>query len=223
MRHYLLTVAAAVLLMTMLFLAVEALGLPLLSDPAPWMRRGGALAAAVGVGLLVADVLLPVPSSLVMIAHGAAFGVAAGTLLSLAGSLGATLVGFALGRRGGPLLDRLVPQAERARVNRLLARYGALAILVTRPVPMLAEATAILAGASPVGWGRAALAGLLGSLPPALLYALTGAVARGFQSGVLMFGLVLLAAAGFWAAGRWLGPRLRRRGVLEKRAAAEAE
>jgi hypothetical protein len=44
-----------------LFLAVEALGVPLLTNPAPWLGRGGALAALVGVGLLVADVVLPVP------------------------------------------------------------------------------------------------------------------------------------------------------------------
>lgn len=223
MRRYALVILGMVAFFVGLLFLVEALGLRLLTDPSPWLGRGGVLAAGVGVGLLVADVALPVPSSLVMIAHGALFGVALGAALSLAGSLGATLVGFAVGRRGGPLLAKLVTAEERERVDRLLASYGALALLVTRPVPILAETTAILAGASPVGWGRAALAGLCGSLPPALLYALTGAVARGFQSGALMFGLVLLAAAGFWAAGRWLGPRPRRRGVLEKRVGAEAE
>ena len=223
MRRYALVIFGMMAFFVGLLFLVEALGLRPLTDPSPWLGRGGVLAAGVGVGLLVADVALPVPSSLVMSAHGALFGVTLGASLSLAGSLGATLVGFAVGRRGGPLLAKLVTPEERARVDRLLANYGALAVLVTRPVPILAETTAILAGASPVSWGRAAAAGLLGSLPPALLYALTGAVARGFQSGVLMFGLVLLAAAGFWAAGRWLGPRLARRGVLEKRAGAEAE
>jgi len=52
-----------------------------------------------------------------------------------------------------------------------------LAILVTRPVPLLAETTAIVVGSSPLGWGRMALAALAGSFPGALLYALTGAVA----------------------------------------------
>ncbi len=39
------------------------------------MRASGVVAALVGVGLLVADVVLPVPSSVVMLAHGALFGV----------------------------------------------------------------------------------------------------------------------------------------------------
>ncbi len=191
-----------------LFLLVEALGVPLLTDPSPWLERGGVMAALVGIGLLVADVVLPVPSSLVMVAHGALFGVPAGALLSLVGSLGAALVGFAIGRQGGPLLSRLVPTEERERADRLLNRWGGLAIVVTRPVPLLAETVAILAGASPLGWGRAALAALAGSLPAALLYALTGALAASFQSGALVFGIVLLVAGLFWLIGRWAEPRL---------------
>jgi uncharacterized membrane protein YdjX (TVP38/TMEM64 family) len=190
------------LLLLLLFLLVEALDVPLLADPSPWLARGGAFAALVGVGLLVADVALPVPSNLVMIAHGALFGVVVGTLLSLVGSLGAALLGFALGRRGGPLLARFVSPAERAYADRLLTRWGALAIVATRPVPLVAELVTILAGASPLGWGRAALAALVGSLPAALLYALAGAWATGLEQGALVFGLVLLLAAALGLLGR---------------------
>jgi uncharacterized membrane protein YdjX (TVP38/TMEM64 family) len=191
-----------------LFLLVEALGVPFLIDPTSRLEHGGVVAALIGVGLLVADVALPVPSSLVMVAHGALFGVAVGTLLSLLGSVGAALLGFALGRRGGRLLERLVPPEERAEADRLLCRWGALAIIVTRPVPLLAETVAILAGASPMGWGQAAAAAGAGSLPVALLYALTGAVTASFQHGALMFGLVLLVAGVFWVIGRWVELRL---------------
>jgi uncharacterized membrane protein YdjX (TVP38/TMEM64 family) len=186
----------------LLFLLVEALNLPLLTDPAPWLAGGGVAAALVGVSLLVVDVVLPVPSNLVMIAHGALFGVAVGTLLSLVGSVGAALVGFAIGRRGGPLLARLVPPPERAYADRLLGRWGALAIVVTRPVPLIAELVTILAGASPLGWGRATLAALAGSFPAALLYALAGATATSFEQSALVFGLVLLIAAAFGLIAR---------------------
>jgi len=196
----------------LLFILAEASGLPLLTDPTPWMGRGGALAASLGVGLLVADVLLPVPSSLVMVAHGALFGVAAGTALSLAGSLGATLFGFAIGRRGGRVMERLVTPEERERADRLLRRWGALAIIVTRPVPLLAETVAIMAGTSSLGWWTVAGAALAGSLPPALLYAITGASVANLQNTTLVFGLVILIAAAFWAFGRWAEPYLGRRG-----------
>src|ERR1051325_10896407 len=85
MKRYLLIMSGMLAFFLGLFFLVEALGVPLLVEPTPWLNRGGALAAILGVGLLIADVLLPVPSSLVMVAHGALFGVIGGTLLSLAG------------------------------------------------------------------------------------------------------------------------------------------
>jgi uncharacterized membrane protein YdjX (TVP38/TMEM64 family) len=189
-------------LFLILFLMVEALGVPLLTDPTPWMKHGGVLAAAVGVGLLIADVVLPVPSSLVMVAHGALFGVVGGTMLSLTGSLGAAMFGFLIGRRGGRWLELVVTAEERARADQVLKRWGALGIIVTRPVPLLAETVAIMAGtSSSLSWGRVALAALAGSLPPALLYALTGAAVASSQNTALMFGFVLLVAGFFWLAG----------------------
>jgi uncharacterized membrane protein YdjX (TVP38/TMEM64 family) len=193
--------------MLALFLAffglTELLGISFLQDPTGWMgREHGMVAAAAGVGLLVADVFIPVPSSLIMVAHGALFGIALGTVLSLAGCLGCAALGFALGRRGGRLIARLVTAEEKAKADALLAKYGALAILVTRPLPLLAETVAILAGASPMGWGRMLLATLAGSFPASLLYAMTGATSRGFGSGVLMMALVVALAGLFWWAGR---------------------
>jgi uncharacterized membrane protein YdjX (TVP38/TMEM64 family) len=201
MRRYWLVVTGMLVLFTALFSAVEVLDVPLLTDPEPALEGAPVAAAAVGVGLLVLDVVLPVPSSLVMIAHGAAFGPLLGAALSLLGSLGAALVGFAAGRRGGPLLNRLVSADERRRADALLARWGVLAIVVTRPVPLLAETTVILAGASPLGWRRTAVAALVGSVPAAVLYALAGSVAAGLGNPVAVFALVLLLAGATWALG----------------------
>ena len=208
MKRYLLIMAGMLAFFLSLFFLVEALGIPLLVEPTPWLSQGGVLAATLGVGLLIMDVLLPVPSSLVMVAHGALFGVLGGMLISLVGSMGASLFGFWLGRRGGRLLERLVPPEERERADYLLKRWGALAILVTRPVPLLAETVAIMAGTSSLGWGRMALAAFTGSLPPAFLYALTGASVGQFQSTTLVFVLVLLLAGLFWMLGRTVEPYL---------------
>jgi uncharacterized membrane protein YdjX (TVP38/TMEM64 family) len=205
LRRYWLTFGALLVFFLGLFGLVEALGVKILTDPSEWLGRGGALAAMVGVSLLIADVFLPVPSSVVMIAHGALFGVAAGTALSLAGSLGAAALGFFVGRRSNRLLGRLVSPAEKARADEMLKRYGALAVVVTRPIPLLAETTAILAGASPLGWGKMLGASLAGSLPPALLYAITGATSRSFGSGALMFGIVLGVTAVLWFLGKRVG------------------
>jgi len=206
MKRYLLIMAALMAFFVILFFIVDALGVPLLSDPTPWMKHRGILAASLGVGLLIADVLLPVPSSLVMVAHGALFGVWVGTFLSLVGSVGAAMFGFAIGRRGGKFLNRAVTPAEQSRANQLLARWGALGIIVTRPIPVLAETVAIMSGTSSLSWSTVMLASIAGSLPPALLYALTGAAVANFQSTSLMFGVVLLVAGLFWLVGRWFEP-----------------
>lgn len=199
MRHYAAVTAALLVGFLALFAAVEAVGVPFLTDPGRQLEQPGPVAAALGVGLLVADVVLPVPSSVVMVAHGALFGALLGTVLSLVGSVGAALVGFTVGRRGGPLLDRLVPAPERRRADALLRRWGVVAVVVTRPVPLLAETTVIIAGATrSLSWPRVAMAAAVGSLPAAALYALAGAVAAGVASVTLVFGLVLVLAAATW-------------------------
>lgn len=206
MKQYWAVVGALVAVFLVLFVVVEALGLPLLTDPLPFLRRGGAAAGLVGVALLATDVLLPVPSSVVMVAHGALYGAPLGTLLSLVGSVGATLLGFALGRRGGLLLERLVPPGARTRSEALLRRWGPLALVVTRPVPLLAETVAVLAGASPLRWRQVIPAAALGALPSAFLYAWAGATARGL--GMAWVALAVAAtAAVLWLVGRRLERR----------------
>jgi uncharacterized membrane protein YdjX (TVP38/TMEM64 family) len=115
MQRYLAIFGATLAFFLLLFLAFEALGVPLLDDPAPWLAQGGLPTALLGVGLLLVDVALPVPSNVVMVAHGALFGVALGTMLSLVGSLGAALIAFGLGRCGEQLIGRLISPASASR------------------------------------------------------------------------------------------------------------
>jgi uncharacterized membrane protein YdjX (TVP38/TMEM64 family) len=208
LKRYPAVAVAVFALFLALFLIAQAWDVSLLVDPTPQLRRASVPAAFLGVGLLLTDAALPVPSSLVMIAQGAAFGVALGTLLSVIGSTGAALIGFALGRRGGPLLERLISPRERASADRLLEHWGTLAIVVTRPVPLLAETVAVLAGASSLGWGRMTLAALAGTLPTAVIYALTGAAVAGFGNGALVFAAAVSVAACAWQVDHRAAPWL---------------
>jgi uncharacterized membrane protein YdjX (TVP38/TMEM64 family) len=194
-RHYLIAVTVVPVFFLVLFLIGEAAGVPLLEDPTPWLQQAGWLAAALGVSLLALDVLLPVPSNVVMISHGALFGIVVGTLLSLLGSMLASAAAFWIGRRGGRLLALTVPDDERVRADAFLARWGVIAIVVSRPLPLLAETILVLAGASPLGWHSAMLATAIGSAPLCLLYAWAGAASIGFESGAVVFGLTLVLAA----------------------------
>jgi uncharacterized membrane protein YdjX (TVP38/TMEM64 family) len=205
-RYWTLAGTILALLLTA-YLVVEALDVELLADPRPRLHQGGLTGAALGVGLLVADQLVPVPSSLVMISLGALYGAPAAILLALAGCIGMTAAGFAIGRAGGPLLARLVPAGERARADALLDRWGVLAVLVSRPMPLLAETVAIAAGASSLGWGRTLVAAALGALPEAVAYSLAGSITPDLDSAALIWSALLVTAVGFW----WVGRTLERR------------
>lgn len=190
-----------------LFVLAEALHVPLLVDPGPWLQRSGPLAGVMGVALLIVDVVLPVPASLVMIAHGAIFGLWVGMLLSLIGGVGAGLFAFFLGRRSSPLVKRIVPAEEQARGNAVLQRWGVIAIIATRPIPMLAETTAILAGASTMTWQQMLLATFVGTVPAAVLYALTGALVISLNSTLISFVVVLIVAGVLWITERHIDSR----------------
>lgn len=177
MRRYWLFVAGLMVVLLLVFTVVEALEIDLLVDPTPWMATASAAAAAVGVTLLAVDVLVPVPSSLVMIAHGSLFGLWLGAGLSLVGTVIAASIGFGIGRRGDGALSRLVGPDERVRADRFLSRWGLVAIAVTRAVPILAEATVILAGASKIKWPHMLIAVLVGSVPVVIIFAAIGAAA----------------------------------------------
>lgn len=200
-RWWLLAVVIAVTLLVMFF-AASSSGIALFEDPTPLLRGARPLAAVIGVLLLVADVFLPVPSSLVMLAHGTLFGVAGGTALSLIGSVASALTGFAVGRAGKGAVRRFVTEREHERAGALLERWGVLAIAVTRPVPILAETVAIMAGSSPLTWGQTALAAAAGSIAPAAVYAWAGAHAHGVANHVLAFGGVLLITSVLFFIGR---------------------
>ena len=191
-RRFWVVPTAVMAAMLVSFLVVVVVDLEPLSDPRRLLDAGGVLAATAGTGLLVADVVLPVPSSVVMLAHGALFGAVVGAALSLVGSLGAFAVAFAAGRRGERALERIVWEEERRRADRLVRRWGVVAIVVTRPVPILAETTAFVAGTSSVPWRRSLLAALVGSLPAAVLYAVAGALAASFPTGAVVFAVVIL-------------------------------
>ncbi len=208
MKRYALVVVTLKLVLLALFGLVTLLGVPLLTDPSPWLGQATPGAAALGVGLLVADVLIPVPSSLVMVAHGALFGTALGAALSVLGSVLAAALGFFIGRRGGPLLDKVMSPEERARGDRLLAKHGGLAVVLSRPLPILAETVSILAGTSPMRWRTLLLAATFGVIGPSLLYAAAGASAATLDDQALMFGAVMGSAALFWLISRALERRL---------------
>ena len=192
-------VAAFVILSKVLIENV--LGISLDAAAGRWIGEAGAGSAATLVALLAADLFLPIPSSLVMVLSGAAFGVAGGSLLSLVGSIGGEWLGFELARRYGTRWSRRVAgDDELERMRSVMARHGAVAVLVTRALPVVMETMSVVAGLSNMSRRSFLLSSLAGTLPVAVVYAYAGAVSREMSS-IVPGVVILIAVAG--AAAVW--------------------
>ena len=175
-REFAITLAQLSMIILALFGLATWIGFEAwLGDPLYRLQSLGPWAVIASLLLLWADVLLPIPSSLCMIANGSIFGVYQGALISLVGGVGATLVAHLLGKRYQRHMTRDLSEQDQARSQFYLTKWGAFAIVVTRPVPILAESVAILSGALPYGLTQIIAYATLGHLVPCVLYAQVGA------------------------------------------------
>lgn len=198
MRSIALFTFILIVFFLLLFFIANTLGLGF-EATTDWMKTdGSAWAAAIGVLLLVIDFFLPVPSSLVMIYNGMLFGPVVGTLLSIAGSLGASFTGYYAGKSGKKYVESFIPQAEIDRSKRFFAKWGLPVIAITRPVPLLSEATSVVAGMSGVSQKSMLAYTLLGAIPSSIIYAVTGSYALDIEGGILSFLVVIGISAIGW-------------------------
>lgn len=169
-----------------------------------WMAGYGAGAGLAGVGLLVADLLLPIPSTLVMSALGLAYGAWLGGLYAAAGTMLAGLVAYGLSRwLGRPLARRLAGEEGLRRGEELFERGGAWLVAGSRCLPILPEAVACLAGLHRMPFRTFLLALACGSVPTGFLFAAIGALGQAEPAWAL--GLSVIFPVALWlAARRWL-------------------
>lgn len=163
-----------------------------------WLRELGPWAAAAGVGLLVADIALPIPSTIVMSALGATYGFWVGGLLSILGSMLAGLTAYGLARWAGrPAAIWIAGEDSLVRTEELFARGGAWLVLTSRWLPILPEAVACLAGLARMPFRTFFWALMVGSVPLGLTFAWVGTLAEDRE------GLALALSAGL-PIGAWL-------------------
>lgn len=133
------------------------------------------VAAALVIGLLAADIFLPVPSSVVSTFAGKMLGFWAGTAASWCGMTIGVVLAFGLVRMfGRPLAQWLSSEEELARMDALADRYGVLILVLMRPIPGLAEASVLLMGIVRLDWWRFLIAVGFSNLGIAAAYAALG-------------------------------------------------
>jgi uncharacterized membrane protein YdjX (TVP38/TMEM64 family) len=169
---------------------------------------GGSFVAVLIGAFLALDVILPVPSSVVSTAAGVLLGFWTATFTVWAGMMAGCMLGYALGARSEGLGRRIVGAEGLARATRVADNYGDWAILVCRPVPVLAEASVILAGLARAPFRRFVLLTAGSNLGIAAAYAAIGAFSMNVGSFLLTFvGAIAVPALAMLAARLWLGDR----------------
>ena len=166
-----------------------------------WMASFGAWAPLVSIVLNAAQVIAaPIPGQVVGLASGYLFGVWRGTLYSLIGVMLGTGIVLILTRRWGrPFVVKLVPAAQLEKLDRLVARRGALFFFLIFLLPFLPDdLTCFAIGLTDLALGKMMVLIAMGRLPGLIVASWVGANATSLGLAgwvVLIAGACLLALA----------------------------
>jgi uncharacterized membrane protein YdjX (TVP38/TMEM64 family) len=166
-----------------------------------WMDRMGRWAWLGGILLLVADIVLPVPGTIVMSALGWTYGWLLGGLISAAGSMLSGFTAYGLCRAFGRNAARRIAGADSLEVAEEIFRdKGGWLVAVSRWTPVLPEAVACLAGLARMPWRGFWVALACGSLPLGFAFAAIGHL--GQENPVLALTLSAVVPVLLWLVAR---------------------
>jgi uncharacterized membrane protein YdjX (TVP38/TMEM64 family) len=174
-----------------------------LSGSVHGLESAGAWAWAAGVLLLAADLLLPIPSTLVIAGLGYLYGVVVGGLLAAVGLSLSGFLGYGLGRLCGErFARRLLGENDYALGERLFVRGGAWLVAMSRALPIFPEIVSCTAGLVRMPFKRFALALVCGSLPMGLVFAAIGEAGQDAPGWALGLSVAVPGLL-WWLASRW--------------------
>jgi uncharacterized membrane protein YdjX (TVP38/TMEM64 family) len=170
--------------------------------------------------MIIQAIAIPIPSELVLIAGGLAFGFPFGWLVGALGSMVAAVLGFYISRKGGrSLAIRLVGEKAIRFADNWFSRWGAWAVLLGRFAPFIPfDAISYSAGLTTMKAKNFMIPTVIGTLPRTLFYTslgsffgvtfqelldyykLTGEIPAELQGMVTQFNYVLLGVVAVIAA-----------------------
>lgn len=167
------------------------------------LRAYGDYAWLVGMGLIVADLVLPVPSTAVISALGMLYGPWLGGFIGGVASILSGLIAYGGCRLLGERVQRfLVGEVNLVKLSGFFARFGLSAIALSRWMPLLPETLCCLAGMARMPIGPFLIALSCGSLTMGFVFGWVGqAYAEQPIAGLLLSAVIPLAV---WPVLHWL-------------------
>jgi len=166
----------------------------------------GAWAPAASIALMTAQALLvPVPVTIIMVANGLVFGLWSGMLVSLAGGLTGGLAAYAVGRwLGRALVERILPAPSLRGADRLMAKYGAWAVVIGRWIPGVpADPVSYAAGLTRMPAVKFTVLTVIGLVPANLVTAFVGTEVPGDVPIAYWIGGWAIVLAGWLTYRAW--------------------
>lgn len=151
--------------------------------------------------VLASDIVLPVPSSIVLYINGYFLGVLFGALVSISGLMVGCIIGYFLGKAS----SNIFKSERNKKADPILELYGPPAIFLTRGIPILSESICFVCGYNKVNFKHYLLFNFIGYLPICLLHAIFGNL--GYQSSsafLISFVFSIGISLVFWFFGKKL-------------------
>ena len=141
------------------------------------LQKYHAWAWALGIALIWADLVLPIPQTAVIAALGILYGTLLGGLLGSLGLITSGLLGYMVMRTPARrFVQRFVGPRSLYKMEGLFDRGGAWAIVLTRSLPYsVPEAMVFLAGLAGMPMRKITVALTIGSVPTAFAFSAIGA------------------------------------------------
>jgi len=163
-------------------------------------------AAAIGLGLIVADCVLPIPATPVMSGLGLILGPWLGGAVAALGSFLSGCVAYGLARFLGRAPAAWIAGPSLPSLEASFVAHGGWMVALSRWAPVLPETVAALAGVVRMPFARFALALACGSLPMGFIFAAIGHLGHASPAGALLLS-ALLPAVLWLGVARWFTVR----------------
>ncbi len=166
-----------------------------------WLEHFGPWVWLAAVGLIIADIFVPIPVTLIITAMGQTYGPIWGGVIGTLGSFSAGVIAYGMTRLLGQRFARWLLAEELESAERFFVEKGAFAVACSRWLPLLPEAISCMAGLARMPFGKYCMALFCGAAPMCFAYA---ALAGTSDNRIIPLTISILLPIPIW----WIAAKL---------------